>query len=57
MKFAFFDAKSYDKVSFDKYGNDNGIEFKYFDMPPRFSEIDILLSFNTMIKFFFKYFF
>ena len=31
MKFAFFDAKSYDKVSFDKYGNDNGIEFKYFE--------------------------
>ena len=31
MKFAFFDAKSYDKVSFDKYGSENGIEFKYFE--------------------------
>ena len=31
MKIAFFDAKSYDKVSFDKYGNDNGIKFKYFE--------------------------
>ncbi len=31
MKFAFFDAKSYDKPSFDKYGNAAGIEFKYFE--------------------------
>ncbi len=31
MKFAFFDAKSYDKPSFDKFGNAAGIEFKYFE--------------------------
>ncbi len=31
MKFAFFDAKSYDKPSFDKYGNAAGVEFKYFE--------------------------
>ncbi|MBQ8344309.1 MAG: 2-hydroxyacid dehydrogenase [Clostridia bacterium] len=31
MKFAFFDAKSYDKSAFDKYGNENGIKFKYFE--------------------------
>lgn len=31
MKFAFFDAKSYDKPSFDKYGNAAGIQFKYFE--------------------------
>ena len=31
MKIAFFDAKPYDKPSFDKYGKDKGIEFKYFE--------------------------
>ena len=31
MKFAFFDAKSYDKPSFDHYGEKNGVQFKYFE--------------------------
>ncbi len=31
MKFAFFDAKEYDKPSFEKYGSENGIKFKYFE--------------------------
>lgn len=31
MKFAFFDAKPYDKPSFEKYGGENGIKFKYFE--------------------------
>ena len=31
MKIAFFDAKPYDKPSFDKYGEAQGIEFKYFE--------------------------
>ena len=31
MKIAFFDAKPYDKPSFDKYGEANGVEFKYFE--------------------------
>ncbi|MBR2473510.1 MAG: 2-hydroxyacid dehydrogenase [Clostridia bacterium] len=31
MKIAFFDTKPYDKPSFDKYGKENGIEFKYFE--------------------------
>ena len=31
MKIAFFDTKLYDKPSFDKYGKENGIEFKYFE--------------------------
>ena len=31
MKFAFFDAKSYDKPAFDRYGSENGIIFKYFE--------------------------
>lgn len=31
MKIAFFDAKPYDKPSFDKYGAENNIKFKYFE--------------------------
>lgn len=31
MKIAFFDAKPYDKPSFDRYGAQYGIEFKYFE--------------------------
>ena len=31
MKFAFFDAKSYDKPSFDRFGSAAGVEFKYFE--------------------------
>lgn len=31
MKIAFFDAKPYDKPSFDKYGKENGVAFKYFE--------------------------
>lgn len=31
MRIAFFDAKSYDKPSFDKYGQEHGITFKYFE--------------------------
>ncbi len=31
MKIAFFDAKPYDKPSFDKYGNEAGFKFKYYE--------------------------
>lgn len=31
MRIAFFDAKPYDKPSFDRYGAENGIKFKYFE--------------------------
>ena len=31
MKIAFFDAKAYDKPSFDKFGEEHGISFKYFE--------------------------
>ena len=31
MKIAFFDTKPYDKPSFDKYGEQYGIKFKYFE--------------------------
>ncbi len=31
MKIAFFDTKPYDRPAFDKYGEEKGIEFKYFE--------------------------
>ena len=31
MKIAFFDAKPYDKPSFDRYASEKGIEIKYFE--------------------------
>ena len=31
MKIAFFDAKPYDKPSFDKYGAKLGLDIKYFE--------------------------
>ena len=31
MKIAFFDTKPYDKASFEKYGKEYGVSFKYFE--------------------------
>lgn len=31
MKFAFFDAKPYDKPSFERYGAEHGIRFKFYE--------------------------
>ena len=31
MRFAFFDAKPYDKPSFEQYGAEHGIKFKYYE--------------------------
>lgn len=31
MKYAFFDTKPYDKPSFEKYGSESGVSFKYYE--------------------------
>ena len=31
MKIAFFDTKQYDKPSFEKFGKEHGMHFKYFE--------------------------
>ncbi len=31
MRIAFFDAKNYDKPSFDRFGSEGGMDFKYFE--------------------------
>ena len=33
IKIAFYDTKNYDKPSFEKYGLERGIEFKFFESP------------------------
>lgn len=41
MKFAFFDTKPYDKPSFDKFGAENGVKFKYFDTKLNEDTVDL----------------
>ncbi len=41
MKVAFFDTKAYDKPSFDKYGEENGIKFKYFETKLNEDTVDL----------------
>ena len=31
MRFAFFDTKTYDRASFERFGAENGIKFKFYD--------------------------
>ncbi len=41
MKFAFFDAKPYDKPSFEKYGNENGVKFRFFETKLNEDTVDL----------------
>ena len=41
MKIAFFDAKPYDKPSFDQYGEANGVRFKYFETKLNEDTVDL----------------
>ncbi len=41
MKIAFFDTKPYDKPSFEKYGAENGIKFKYYETKLNEDTVDL----------------
>ena len=41
MKFAFFDAKPYDKPSFEKYGAQHGVKFKYYETKLNEDTVDL----------------
>ncbi len=41
MKIAFFDAKPYDKPSFERYGEEKGIVFKYFETKLNEDTVDL----------------
>ena len=51
MKIAFFDAKNYDKPSFDKYGKEKGIEFKYFETKLTVDTVELAHGFDGVCVF------
>ena len=51
MKIAFFDTKSYDKPSFDKFGKENGIKFKYFETKLNEDTVDLAHGYDGVCVF------
>lgn len=51
MKIAFFDAKPYDKPSFDKYGKEYGIKFKYFETKLNEDTVDLAQGYDGVCAF------
>ena len=51
MKIAFFDAKPYDKPSFEKYGAELGVEYKYFETKLSEDTVDLAHGFDGVCVF------
>lgn len=51
MKFAFFDTKPYDKTFFDKYGAENGVEFKFFETKLSEDTVELAHGFDGVCVF------
>jgi len=51
MKIAFFDTKPYDIPSFDQYGTQNGITFKYFDTKLNEDTVELAHGFDGVCVF------
>lgn len=51
MKIAFFDTKPYDKPSFDKFGSENGIKFKYFETKLNEDTVDLANGYDGVCVF------
>ena len=51
MKIAFFDTKPYDKPSFDKYGAEYGIKFKYFETKLNEDTVELAKGFDGVCVF------
>ena len=51
MKFAFFDAKPYDKPSFDRFGAENGVKFKYFETKLNEDTVDLANGYDGVCVF------
>ncbi len=51
MKIAFFDAKAYDKPSFEKYGKDYGIVFKFFETRLNEDTVELARGFDGVCVF------
>ena len=51
MKFAFFDAKPYDKPSFDRFGGEHGVKFKYFETKLNEDTVDLAHGYDGVCVF------
>ncbi|MBO7148978.1 MAG: 2-hydroxyacid dehydrogenase [Clostridia bacterium] len=51
MKIAFFDTKPYDIASFEKYGGDNGIKFKFFETKLNEDTVDLAHGYDAVCVF------
>ena len=51
MKIAFFDTKPYDKLSFDEYTGQSGIEFKYFETKLNEDTVDLAQGYDGVCVF------
>ena len=51
MKVAFFDTKPYDIPSFDKYGTEQGITFKYFETKLNEDTVDLANGYDAVCAF------
>jgi len=51
MRIAFFDAKPYDKPSFDRYGEEKGIKFKYFEAKLNEDTVDLAKGYDGVCCF------
>ncbi len=51
MKIAFFDAKTYDKPSFEKYGAEAGIQFKFFETKLTEDTVDLARGYDGVCVF------
>ena len=51
MKIAFFDAKPYDKPSFEKYGAQHGLEIKYFETKLNEDTVELAAGYDAVCVF------
>ena len=51
MKIAFFDTKQYDKLSFEKFGKDINIHFKFFETKLNEDTVDLATGFDVVCTF------
>ena len=51
MRFAFFDAKPYDKPFFKKYGSEYGVEFKFFETKLNSDTVELAKGFDGVCVF------
>ncbi len=51
LKYAFFDTKPYDRPSFDRYGKQHGIVFKYFETKLNEDTVDLARGYDGVCVF------